>query len=403
MSKRILFVDDEPNALDGLRRTLHSMQTQWEMEFVASGDEALQTLALLPFDAVVTDMRMPGMTGAQLLDQVRDRFPHTIRIAISGESERESLVRSMGSAHQFLSKPCDAEKLKSVLEGTTALTRLLENDALRKFISRLKSVPSIPTIYQEFTKEMRSNDPSAARLGKIIAQDMGMTSKVLQTVNSARYGMRREISDPTHAVMLLGSDTIQALVLQLGMFSAFAPNVLSASDANSLWERSVSVGRFSRLIAKTEGVAVGDLGSYESAGLLHDIGKLVMASADPREYRMVENIAFAAEADQCAVEAEIFGCTHAEIGAYLLGLWGLPEHIVEAVAWHHCPSKSPVTKLTSLTTVHVASAFHTQLEPVFRQWNPILDEVFLQRLGLADRQEIWLRSCSEQFVEARSQ
>ena len=234
MAKRILFVDDEPNVLSGLQRTLRPMQYQWEMEFVPSGEEALQALGLRPFDAVVTDMRMPGMTGAQLLDIVRDKFPQTIRIVLSGQSERESLVRSISSAHQFLSKPCEPEKLKSVIEGTIALANLLEDEALKKFISRLKCVPSIPTVYQEFTKEMRSADPSAQRLGKIISQDMGMTSKVLQTVNSAGYGIRVEISDPARAVMMLGIDTIQAMLLSLGVFSSFDPRVLERSGGQPL-------------------------------------------------------------------------------------------------------------------------------------------------------------------------
>lgn len=398
MSKRILFVDDEPNVLAGLQRTLRPMQMLWEMEFVPGGDEALQALALRPFDAVVTDMRMPGMTGAQLLDRVRDQFPQTIRIVLSGQSERESLIRSIGSAHQFLSKPCDGEKLKSVLEGAIALTLLLENDLLKKFISRLKCVPSIPAIYQEFTREMRSNDPSAARLGKIIAQDMGMTSKILQTVNSAGYGIQAQVSDPTRAVLLLGVDTIQAMLLSLGVFSAFDPDTFSPHEATRLWDHSVSVSRLSRLIAKTEAVAPGELGSYESAGLLHDIGKLVMASADARQYRMIENVALATETDQCTVETEVFGCSHPEIGGYLLSLWGIPSHIVEAVAWHDHPSRSPVTKFSPLTAVHVANTFHRQLDPASGQSNRTLDEAFLERIGMADRQEYWMQLCAKQLV-----
>ena len=406
MAKRILFVDDEPNVLAGLQRTLRPMQSEWEMEFVQSGEDALQALDLQPFHAVVTDMRMPGMTGAQLLDIVRDRFPQTIRIVLSGQSERESLVRSISSAHQFLSKPCEAEKLKSVIEGTVALANLLEDEALKKFISRLKCVPSIPSIYQEFTKEMRSNDPSAARLGKIISEDMGMTSKILQTVNSAGYGVRMEISDTTRAVMLLGIDTIQAMLLSLGVFSSFDPRVLSVQEASRLWDHSVTVGRFSKLIAKAEGVAPADLGSYESAGLLHDIGKLVMASADPKEYRLIENVAFATETDQCVVEREVFGCSHPEVGAYLLGLWGLPSQITEAVAWHHQPSKSPVTKFSTLAAVHVASALDGHMtessDESPEQMAPVFDDAFLARLGLTGRREVWTQLCCEPPVAAQS-
>jgi HD-like signal output (HDOD) protein/CheY-like chemotaxis protein len=401
MSKRILFVDDEPNILTGLERTLRPMRTQWEMTFVPGGEEALQALAHRSFNAVVTDMRMPGMTGAQLLDQVRDQFPQTIRLVLSGQSDRDAMVRSISSAHQFLSKPCDAEQLKSVLERTIALTDLLENESIRKFIFRLKSIPSLPALYEDLVKELRSENPSASRLGAIISQDMAMTAKLLQMVNCPVYSVGAEVSEPSRAILLLGVETIQAMVLSLSIFSACDQRVLSAQAAGSLWEHSAFVSKFSTLIAKTEGVAMRELGAYQSAGLLHNIGKLVMASADPKEYRMSENLAFSTGREQCLLETETLGCSHEEVGAYLLGLWGLPSSIIEAVAWHHHPSASPVKKFSPLAAVHVASAFHAQVYPAFRRWAPDLDHEFLERIGLGGRQELWMQLCSEQIAEAQ--
>ena len=163
-----------------------------------------------------------------------------------------------------------------------------------------------------------------------------------------------------------------------------------------MWDHSVLVSRFTRLIAKAEGIAPADLGSYESAGLLHDIGKLVMASADPKEYRLIENVAFSTATDQCVVEKEVFGCSHPEVGAYLLGLWGLPSHIIEAVAWHHEPSKSPAVKFSSLAAVHVASALDGHMDASSGH-APVFDEPFLARLGLTGRREAWVQLCREQL------
>ena len=399
MLRRILFVDDEPNILMGLRRSLRPMRAQWEMEFVSSGDEAVQALALRPFDAVVSDMRMPGMTGAQLLDMVQDKYPETVRVILSGQSDRESILRSFATAHQFLSKPCDAEQLKSLLERAIALTDLLANVSLKNFVSRLKSIPSLPLLYHEVTKELRSENPSTSRLGEIIGQDMAMTAKLLQMVNSVAYSVRAEISEPSQAVLLLGLDTIQAMVVSLSIFSALDSHVLNPEQAKRLWEHSASVSRFSVLIAKAEGVAARNLAPYQSAGLLHDIGKLVVASADPETYRMIENLAVTRETDQCLVETEVLGCNHSEIGAYLLGIWGLPAGIVEAVAWHHRPSDSPITEFSPLAAVHVASAIDSGLHPEFKHLDGKLDEVFLERLGLAGRLEVWMEHCREQFAE----
>jgi HD-like signal output (HDOD) protein len=395
MLKRVLFVDDEPNLLMGLQRSLRPMRAEWEMEFVASGEEALQAMAGRQFDMVVTDMRMPGMTGAELLEKIQQESPQTIRIILSGQSDRESIVRSSASAHQFLSKPCDPEQLKSLLTRTIALTNLLQNASLKKLVSQLKCVPSLPSIYHDITRELRSESPSPSRIGGMIARDIGMTAKLLQTVNSAVYGMRTEISEPEQAVLLLGLDTIHAMVLSLSIFSVINPAVFSADEAERLWEHSVATSKISRCIAKAEGIRGHALDPYQSAGLLHDVGKLVIASADPLSYRSILEISSSTGTRPWLVEREVLGCSHAEVGAYLLGIWGLPASIVEAVAWHHHPSESPVTEFSPLAAVHVASILHSRMHPEHEHGSPSLDQEFLERIGLAERQEIWMEVCSE--------
>jgi putative nucleotidyltransferase with HDIG domain len=224
---------------------------------------------------------------------------------------------------------------------------------------------------------------------------MGMTAKILQIANSAMYGQRAEISEPGQAVMLLGLNTIQAMVLSLSVFSAFDSSVIDAQEVQQLWDHSVSTSRFSKAIAQSEGIAGHALDPYLSAGLLHDIGKLVMASGDPEAYRRILNVTASTETNLWLVEKQDLGCSHAEIGAYLLGIWGLPASIIEAVAWHHYPSDSPVTDFSPVTAVHTASAFHAQLHPEFRHGDPDLDQAFLERIGLAERQKIWMELCNE--------
>jgi len=226
-----------------------------------------------------------------------------------------------------------------------------------------------------------------------------MTAKILQMVNSAVYGIRAEISEPGQAVLHLGLDTVQAMVLSLSIFSAFDPHVMDALEAERLWGHSVSVSKFSRLIALTESISPSDLDPYQSAGLLHDIGKLVIASADPTGYRKIEERSISTGTAQWLVESEVLGCSHAEIGAYLLGMWGLPSSIVEAVAWHHRPAKSPVDRFSPLAAVHVASAFDAQFHPEFTHGDPNLDQSFLDRLGLAGRQERWMECCRSEISD----
>src|ERR1700758_5310713 len=144
MAERILFVDDEPMVLDGVRRSLHAMRKDWEMSFVNSGHEALEAMAGQTFDIVVTDMRMPGMDGAQLLEEVKKRSPQSLRVILSGQSDRETILRSVNPTHQYLSKPCDGEELRTRLMRAFALKDLLENPELKGLVSKLDSLPSLP-------------------------------------------------------------------------------------------------------------------------------------------------------------------------------------------------------------------------------------------------------------------
>ena len=142
----ILFVDDEPNILEGLQRMLRPMRREWQMSFAKSGAEALETLGANEIDVIVSDMRMPGMDGARLLHEVREKHPHVVRLILSGYSEKEMIMKSVGAAHQYLAKPCDADVLKTTVQRACALRDFLENESLRRLVSQLHSIPSLPSL-----------------------------------------------------------------------------------------------------------------------------------------------------------------------------------------------------------------------------------------------------------------
>jgi len=394
MKKRLLFVDDDTNLLMGLRRSLHSMREEWEMEFAGSGSEALRLLDK-PFDVVVSDMRMPGMTGLELLNTVQNQFPQTIRILLSGQSDRESILNSAVRAHQYLAKPFDAQRLKALLSQTIALGDLLDNASLKSFVSRLNSIPSLPTLYLEVTNELRASDPSPARIGAIVARDMSMTAKILQVANSVSFGTRAEIMQPEQAVLHLGLDTVQSLVLSLSIFSTLSARQQKSYSAEGLWQHSNLTGSICRSIARAEGIPATARGAYFSAGLLHDIGKMIIASADPGHLRVIDQTAIAERKPTWQVEREALGCTHAEVGAYLLGIWGLPFPIVEAVAWHHRPSDSPANEMSPLAAVHVANVLASQSHMENAHIEQLIDTVFLERIGRLDQLETWTSACDE--------
>ncbi len=396
VKKNILFVDDDPNVLDGLRRMLHPMRKEWEMAFAPGGEQALAALAEKRFDVVVSDMRMPGMDGAQLLTEVMRRYPETVRIALSGHSERDLLLRAVGPTHQYLAKPCDPELLKSVVARAGTLREVLSKDALRQVVSQMQSLPSLPQLYLEIVKELRSPDASIKRVGAIISKDMAMTAKVLQLVNSAFFGLQRHIADAREAATFLGIATLQTLVLSADVFSQFDHARAAGLCIETLWNHSMATGTLAKQIAVAEGCEAKGCDHALMAGLLHDAGKLVFAGNLPEQYRQALDMARDEALAEWQAEQRVFGTTHAETGAYLLGLWGLPDPIVESLAFHHCPNQCPATTFTPLTAVHVASAL--EHESTNSEEDPMasrLDAEYLVRLGLADRLPAWRDLCAD--------
>lgn len=357
--KRVLFVDDEPRILEGLQRMLRPQRSVWEMNFAASGEEALHLMEAAPYDIVVSDMKMPRMDGAMLLEIVREKYPRSLRIVLSGYTELEASYRAVPVAHQFLLKPCDADKLRIAIERGTLLIDLLANKALATTIGSLQELPSAPQTYLELRTELGGEEPSIKRIVAIIEKDVAIAAKVLQLVNSAFFGIPREVTDIQTAVTLIGSNILHHLVLSIEAFRAFRSNrpipgfSLDAFDAHSQLS-----ARIASALVQKENLPKG----LVIATLLHDIGKLVVAERAPDHLAQALELSRREKQPLHAAEENLFGVSHAEVGAYLLGLWGLPFPIIEAVAHHHRPERANSEKLDLIIGVFIADQLAKYLE-----------------------------------------
>lgn len=391
--RKILFVDDEQNILDGLRRSFRSMRDEWEMRFANSGQDALSILENEECDIIVSDMRMPGMDGIELLSRVKEKYPTVIRFILSGFSDKQMILRSVPLAHQYLSKPCDAQTLKSTIDHTLQLQNLFKDEKLKDLVSLLESIPTLPTLYNELQKELLNPDSTIENISRIIEKDVGMTAKILQLINSAFFGLKREITTTEEAVNYLGLDIIRSLVLSIEVFEKYKHSTNKWFNMERLMNHSLTCANYAKIIAKDVKMEKVLIGNSFMGGILHDIGKLLLVANLPKEYEQVAELVSNKNARFFEAERLAFGASHARIGAYLLGLWGFPNNILEAVAFHHDPNTSARHSVSPLLAVHVANGLCHKFDGDVEDEASIIDEAYLKELGLTGKVERWEKLC----------
>ena len=358
----------------------------WEVDTACSGLEALQLLEEEPADVVVSDMKMPGMDGAQLLSEVSRLYPATVRIMLSGQADRDAVYRAVSPMHQYLAKPCEAEELKATIARSCSLSHLLEATRSHEIIGRITSLPSMPDIYQKVVSEIESENGTVAKVGDLISQDPAMTAKILQLANSAIFGSRATITSPAQAAVLIGMDSLQSLVLSLSVFKSFENTSAIGFDMNSLAQHSFTVGTLARHISKAENLSKEIASEAFTAGLLHDVGKLILATFAKDEFAAAIAKSKSEQISLIDAEKEIFGLGHDGIGGYLLSIWGLPQNIVESVSFHHTAEQFQGDELSSAAVVYIAN--HLSKGQHAPEQQRKFDD-FISAMGLADRVEAW--------------
>ncbi len=387
---RILFVDDDRRVLDGLRRMLHKMRQQWQMQFVTSGMDALKEMEEEHYDIIVSDMQMPDMNGVKLLEAVRQKYPDTIRFMLSGYTDQGLQGEASQCVHQFISKPCDAKLLKELIARTLELNARLRSKGAAEVLADIKSLPVMSTTYQEVIDMLGKPDCSLRKVGRKIAQDIGMSAKILQLVNSAFYGSGSEIADAVQAVVYLGLKTVEALILTSGVFARLPEESIKEFSVEAIQQHCVRVGALAKAICKSLQMSTEEVDMASMAGILHDAGKIVLISKMPDKLKEAIEISRLRKVPLHQIERELIDITHAEMGGCLLELWGIPTKIIEAATYHHEPPLSLTAEFSIVWAVHIANAIdHELCSGLSDGYFPGLDMSCLTRLGIAGKYQQW--------------
>ncbi len=421
--RRVLFVDSDRGAARKLQKTLEPICPGWDMEVAVSGEEVLDIMSKTPFDVVVPDIRIQGINGIELLGIVGERYPETVRIIHSEIFDPDEVLKSSMAVHQFVMKPCCPEIMKNTIERTCKLRDLLRDDTLKETVAGIKNLPSVPVLYHSIVSEMQTVEPSLKKVAHLISQDISMSAKILQLVNSSFFALKHKITNPHQAAVFVGVESLKSLVLSINVFCSILEDAeLNEFSLMKMWRHSLRTGRLAADIARSEKADRKVIEVAMISGMLHDIGKLILLKI-PRKYNEVMGLVETTDCGFAEAEYTVMGASHSEFGAYLLGLWGLPHDVIETVAFHHNPSKliegmfvtsnesvkegSDKTKskdfdsesqsveekaneLIALTAVHIANALSMQGDCLPDAPCKYVDIAYLKELGLADKLPEWI-------------
>ncbi len=390
---KVLFVDDEPEILNGLRLTLRKQKKFWDILFATSGAEAVELLSQHELDAVVTDMQMPGIDGAELLTRVRTVQPQACRLVISGHADDVIAMRALSIAHQFLSKPVTREEIVRSIEKTYAIMNLVKLPQIKNIIGDTTSLPATPRLYQQLIGIIHDENCGVDEVAAIIEQDPGMSAKFLQLANSAYFSMPRAVVAVADAVAFLGFSTVCSIALSKEAMQAFPKlkNLHSASLA-SFQHRSNLCATVAARIAKDMKL---DPSIASTSGTLHATGLLLLEARAPE--RCAEAWERALEDDVPLHEAEqlTMGTDHALIGGALLGSWGLPAPVVETVLHQYNPGHVSKKKFSLAGALHIASYLVNvcmdRVEAHDQHATRKLDVRYVNATGVSEKASEWMQ------------
>ena len=385
---RILLLADEPRDLAALKGLVVEAAPERTVHTVTSTKEALAALDKEDFEVVFCDLLSGPEVGAQFLQEVWKQRPRTVRFLLARGLTPDLMVTCALGSHHFLQKPLDALTISSALTRADAINQYVRNDRIQSLVSRMRTLPSRPSLYLEVMRELRSPTASASTVGELVEKDLAISTKLIQVVNSAFYGLSQQVTDPAAAVLLLGLETTASLVLSIEAFARFDKVKPIYFSMDKVWRHSQSVAASAKRIAELL-CNDPDVARYAfTAGLLHDIGKLALALNFEEQYQGAIKLAEKQKLPPSEVEAQVFGATHAETGAYLLSVWGLPLPIVEAVARHHAPARTMDKHFTAATALHLAEQLEYSEDPVRRgSKDVVLDTDYPAALQISGRMD----------------
>lgn len=388
----VFLVHPETGDVSSLKDALRDRgpSKSWELSHFESARAALDGLGKADCEVIILSGRLSDHGLEEIVTTLKRDYPRVARIVAAEDKLQEFTLRGAVTAHQFLSHPYSTSDLANAVDRALSLRDFTRSKNVLKVVSSIKRLPALPENYQKVSELLKQDDVSLQDLIDVIGKDMAMVSKILQIANSAQFASRRKpVNTVQSGVKLLGLSNLKLLVLAVEVFSQLEEKTSQALDPHALWNHSMQVSALAGKISETLKKDKDFCNEAMSAGMLHDVGKLVLLNHFPEELTRTVALAEKNQISFATAELEIFGTSHAEIGGYLLGSWGLPHPIVEAVAYHHSPQSCFSKAICPLTPVVFANIIEKASS---ERRTPELDAAaqgYLTQLGLEAEFSNW--------------
>ena len=361
MKAKILFIDDQENILQSLKLSLRSMRNEWDMSFAPSGAEGLEMFDRIWPDVVVTDMRMPNMDGSHVLKGIQKRRPDVGKIILSGYSDKETVIKNLQLANEYLSKPCKTQDLIAAIRNTLRTNDIILNPEIKNIIAEIETIPTSSAVYERLIGELENDNANPRIISEIISQDISLSTNLMRIINCTFFNFPMQAKDIDHAVRMLGSQTLLNILKSSHLFEKFKEFENSEISIKMLWAHSLRVARFAKIIAASSDLPETSCNDCVIASMFHDIGKFIFASKMASQFSEV--IAMVKK-DNCSIDiAErcILGASHAEVGAYLLARWGFSHEQISILRSHHSEEVMTSLEVTPQMVLFVADSLDHEL------------------------------------------
>jgi HD-like signal output (HDOD) protein len=401
MKRTIYVVDDQSSVLDTVVFALRALNPDWEVTPFSAPVPALEAIKAKAPDVVLTDQQMPDMLGSELLEQVRNLTPTTVRIIMSGCVAQTKLTL-ITSAHQYLGKPFDANQLKNVVERSLDARERVVDKGMLSMVTSIRSIPSLPQVHHSLLAELEDIRNTNSSIAKLIGDDPGLSIKLLQLANSSLFSRGNFITNLDEAVSSLGTDTIAAVILSQSIFKHYETLKGQDVDLMKVWAHCWETACLAQKICREKhlGHDIGDEAFL--AGLLHEVGRFVLIDNFPDQYKAACQKARQTKKPLGPIILEMFQANPSQLSGYVLELWGLPGPVVNSITYLDNPEEDPTKGFSMTTALYVANKLASRKVPAdafpLEDWKT----AYIQSAGCLADLLIWEKELTSAPQAARS-